>query len=217
MSKKLYVIVDNTWLTEEIFNPLYHFADFLVISFLTKYYSAGNEMGGAILAKRTDLTSPIMNIITEFRNNSGSHLSPFSTCDIILNNMSNIKSRINKASKLVFQWFNHYTKKPHPKLISVIHPYFEEHPSHDLMKKYFSVKLIPSVFLIVIKYKRKQMEKNLKKCKIFDYKTSFGYKHSRFDPYCFAIDDNTYVRISIGYDDNIDTVINGINELLDLC
>ena len=85
------------------------------------------------------------------------------------------------------------------------------------MKKYFNQNLLPSVFLITIKCKSKVVTKKLKKCTIFDYKTSFGYKHSRFDPFCFNIEELTYVRISIGYDDGIDIIINGINELLDQC
>ena len=39
MSKKLYVVVDNTWLTHIIFNPFDYDADIIVTS-LTKYYTA---------------------------------------------------------------------------------------------------------------------------------------------------------------------------------
>ena len=86
-----------------------------------------------------------------------------------------------------------------------------------MMKKYFNMEQIPSVFLITIMSGKSQMTKKLKKCTIFDFKTSFGHKRSRFDPFCFNIDELSYVRVSIGYEDRIDTIIAGINELLDQC
>jgi cystathionine beta-lyase/cystathionine gamma-synthase len=44
------VIVDNTWLTGVIFNPLKHHADVSLAS-LTKYYGAGTAIAGAIVFK----------------------------------------------------------------------------------------------------------------------------------------------------------------------
>ena len=214
ISNKFYAIVDNTWLTEIIFNPFIFEIDFVVIS-LTKYYSAGNAIAGAILTKSSELSNPIMSKIITHRKFSGSHISPY-TCDIIINKMSNIVSRINKTSKFVIKWFEYCNSNKHRNLNSIIHPYFENHSSHNLMKKYFKQEKIPSVFLITIKKStRSKIFKNIKKCIIFDCKTSFGADHSRFDPFCFNIDDLSYIRVSIGYNDDLNIIICGINELLD--
>ena len=49
LSKKLYVVVDNTWTTHVVFNPLKYGADF-VFSSMSKHYSGGNCIGGLLIS-----------------------------------------------------------------------------------------------------------------------------------------------------------------------
>jgi cystathionine beta-lyase/cystathionine gamma-synthase len=212
LSQQFYTIVDNTWLTEVIFNPFENHSDFVVLS-CTKYYSAGNAILGAVLAKSGLDTCSVFSAIQNYRRLSGCHASPLN-CDIVIKHISNIQSRINKSSQLTKEILQHLTTVGHPKLILTVHPYLDNHVSHNLLR-YFKNELIPSVFLIGISLGKNQTMKRLKKCHIFDFKTSFGAKHSRFDPYCFAVNNVTYVRISLGYKDSKDTIVNGINEFLD--
>ena len=50
LSSSLFVVVDNTWLTSEIFSPFDHDVD-AVVSSLTKYYSAGTAIAGFVIFK----------------------------------------------------------------------------------------------------------------------------------------------------------------------
>jgi len=207
LSGKLHVIVDNTWLTEFIFNPLLYDVDFVVLS-LTKYYAAGHAIGGAVLAKNH---KEIMDLIFLHRKMTGSHVSPH-TCDIILTHIDKLQSRINKLSKLIAYLFENWT---HPKVVSIIHPFFENHTSHKTMLTYFAPKKYPSVFLITIKKLSSQhLTKIIKKCAIFEYKTSFGASRSRIDPYIFCDNKCSYIRIALGFGDTPEQIVNGMNELL---
>lgn len=207
LSKTLTIITDNTWLTEIIYNPFTHNTDFVILS-LTKYYSAGNAIAGAILSNDTES----MKKISLFRRITGHHISP-DTCSIILKHMLNITHRIIKSSELTIATINHFDQ--HPKIKSIIHPSLSHHVSHHLIS-YFAY--MPSVFCIILQsdIKKSQLSKKLKKCEIFDLKTSFGYKTSRFDPYTFKIEGLPCIRISIGYKDSMEKIIGGITELLDM-
>ena len=45
-------MVDNTWLTSSVFNP-FDFDIDIVVTSLSKYYSAGSCIGGAIIYKKS--------------------------------------------------------------------------------------------------------------------------------------------------------------------
>ena len=210
LSNIMYTIVDNTWLTEVIFNPFDYYSDFVVIS-CTKYYSGGNAILGAILANKS--SDPIITNIQNYRRLSGCHVSPVN-CDIVLKHISNMVSRINKGSRLTKGILEHLINVGHPKLVKIIHPFMKDHISNNMLK-YFKNDLIPSVFLIGVELMPSKIIKKIKDCKIFDCKTSFGSKSSRFDCYCFRKDNITFVRVAIGYQDTMTTIIEGINELLD--
>lgn len=82
------VVIDNTWLTHIIQNPfkISSHVDW-IISSLTKYYSAGNAIGGVILAKNSNDYELAYKTTKIF----GLHVSPVN-CDIILNNMENMNA-----------------------------------------------------------------------------------------------------------------------------
>ena len=71
LCKTIYIIVDNTWLIHPVFNPLMVGVDFVVIS-LTKYYSGGTAICGAILGN--DLN--IMHHVEDYQRFNGIHVSP---------------------------------------------------------------------------------------------------------------------------------------------
>ena len=120
----LYVIVDNTWLTDVIFNLFKFDADFVILS-LTKYYSAGTAIGGAILSNHED---QIKSIIDWARINSN-HVSSYNC---------NLRERIIRSSSLTTKVIKFMTL--HPKIYNVIHSLIDNHVSNSLAKKYFEKK-----------------------------------------------------------------------------
>lgn len=211
MCPSLQVIVDNTWLTEIIFNPFSYGADFVVLS-LTKHYSAGNCIAGALLSNDEAVTSKILHQ----RKMMGCHVNPFS-CEIVLTNIHDLRSRIQRASELTVYTLKYFTENKHPNMTGMIHPYLENHKAHALFEKYFLEHLAPSVFLITIPkvlITKTKLYKALRKCIIFELKTSFGHERSRFDQYLFSLEETLCVRVSLGYNDQPENVISGIHELL---
>jgi len=111
--QQLIFVVDNTWLTSEIFNPFEHGADYVVNS-LTKYYSGGTAICGCILGHDT----PVMKRVFIWSNLNGIHVSPH-TCQIVLDNIQTLKERIEKSSNLTRESLN-LLKSLYPEIRSFI-------------------------------------------------------------------------------------------------
>lgn len=196
LGQKWINIIDNTWLTHLIQNPFEksNHVDYVVTS-LTKYYSGGNAIAGSIILKNEIEQEKIHKIIKVY----GLHTSPIN-CDIILNAVKNISSRINKASEKTIKILD----KLKLLKLEISHPYINS------TNKYFNNGLYPSVFTVkLIQVNKDDFVKIAKKSKIIEYKTSFGYKKSRIDTWPKQYSDgNLLIRISIGYDDNSDLIYN---------
>jgi len=138
MVKKLVIVVDNTWLSSVCFNPLTHGADYVVTS-LTKYYSGGNAIGGAIMTNRSvdDITNWIWSL-------NGIHISPVNA-QIIAKHIMSLKQRIANCSNLVTKVLD--AIKDHPAIAKLSHPNIESHPSH---KHLHYLKYLPGVFTITV-------------------------------------------------------------------
>ncbi|AYV78120.1 MAG: Cys/Met metabolism, pyridoxal phosphate-dependent enzyme [Edafosvirus sp.] len=205
MSKKLFVIVDNTWLSSVIYNPLDHGAD-VVISSLTKYYSGGTHIGGAVMTR----DDKIYNKIYEYIRFTGVHISPLQ-CKTISENIDTIDQRIKKSSKLTTEIAVRLSE--HENVLDVSHPSLINHPSSCLAKNLFNG-IYPSVLTFKIKQSEKKARELMNACGI-EYKTSFGSKLSRLDPWPVIVDDTFIVcRLAIGYDDNCDSIIKKLSVLL---
>lgn len=202
LSKSLYVVCDNTWLSNQIFNPM-KYCDVTVLS-LTKYYSAGHAIAGACIFKNKEDYDRTYEINKMF----GIHVSPHNL-QIINENMKNQNERITNSSKLTLQIIEKYEK-----IIEITHPYLENHDSHFLAEKYFKNGLYPSVFTFKLNMKMNAARKIFEKMKILEYKTSFGSKMSRIDTFPVNKKDYVQVRLSIGYDDNFERICQGIDEIL---
>ena len=201
LSKKLIVICDNSWLTNIIFNPFNYNIDIITIS-LTKYYSGGNAICGACIIKNND----IYNILDNYIKISGIHISPLQL-EIINNNIDCIYNRINITSDLTIKTINYINNLD--KDIIINHPY-----NNDLAKKYFNDNLYPSSFTIGFYILQDDLYNILDKLTIINIETSFGSKLSIIDKYVFMINDYSFIRLSIGYEDNYERIIKGIEELL---
>jgi len=65
-----------------------------------------------------------------------------------------------------------------------------------------------------VKASNNKVMKAMSSSKFIEYKTSFGTEKSRLDPWTKKQNDYIMCRISIGYNDNYDTILLGINEIL---
>jgi len=209
LCKKLVVIVDNTWLSSAIFNPFKHVSsvDFVVLS-LTKYYSAGSCIAGAILTLNGKLHEQVFNV----GKHSGVHVSPI-YCRMILDNLSSLKERICASSATTLQVIQSMVNC----LSNIKHPSLKNHPSYELAKLYFNnntkgEKLYPSIFTFSQALSRTESLHWAMKTGI-DVKTSFGSKHSRFCNFPKRIDDtHTQARLSIGYEDKAEDIVSSLSK-----
>ena len=200
-NKNLYVIIDNTWLTDFIFNPFSCGADYVVYS-LTKYYSGGTAICGALLGMRTEIMLKAM----EYVKKNGCHVSPHNA-ELVLKGIENMENRIKKSSELTM------------KLIKDLKDYDLKHPSLTNNSKYFK-NVFPSSFTITLKgISKNKTLKLMKNFKYIEIKTSFGSKHTRICPFITSKDVNTLIRISSGYDDdnNYENILSDLKELLNKC
>ena len=191
------IIIDNTWLSYLLCNPFnYLIVDFVVLS-LTKYYTGGSIIAGAIIPKYD------YNEILDLIKLEGIHISPI-ICKIILNDIKSIRIRLEKSSYNTIQILN---KICNIQNIYISHPY--------LINKTFDNELYPSVFTITIfNLSKIKLTEKIKENKI-NLKSSFGSSDTRIEPY-FKINDNNSLtlRISIGYLIDLNEDIYKINKLI---
>jgi cystathionine beta-lyase/cystathionine gamma-synthase len=204
ISKNLYVIIDNTWITSASFNPFIYDVD-VVINSLTKYYSAGTCIMGAIMTKNIKLHQKLV----EFSRVNGLHISPLH-CEHVLNNIDSLNDRLSKSSDITNKIVDLLVN--HKNVVDVYHCSVKNHPSYNLAKKYF--KLSPSVISFVIETDRASAITFMKSTGL-DYKTSFGHQDSRFDTYPRDIEGGTLCRLSIGYNDNFEQLSKILSNALD--
>jgi cystathionine beta-lyase/cystathionine gamma-synthase len=201
LSEKLYVIVDNTWLTSYIFNPLDHGADIVVTS-LTKYYGNGSCIAGAILTRDIELQDKLF----DYNRITGIHVSPLH-CSLILENINSLEQRIDKSSELTFNVVQYLTKRG----LVVTHPCLENHPSNKLALSLF--KKYPSVFTFTVKLSKNKTLKMMQESGI-NFKTSFGSPDTRFDPWPKQEKGGISCRLAIGHNDTFENVTKLLDSML---
>ena len=199
--KNTKIIIDNTWLTHKLENPFIvsdDYVDYVVIS-LTKHYSGGNAIAGAIISKNN------IKIINTYIKISGIYVAP-NICNIIINNMKLMNERIINTSKKTKKIIDILKTK---KNIIIKHPYIHYKCYNKILPTTFTIKIIKNKNIKNKNIKNKIIKK-IKKTDI-ELKTSFGSKKTRIDPWIYKYKKNLYIRISIGYQyENIKQLINSI-------
>ena len=121
------LIVDNTFLSPYLQNPLELGADIVVHSG-TKYLSGHNDtLSGFVVVKDKALAERVLYV----SKTTGANLAPFDSW-LLLRGIKTLGIRLDRqqanAAKLA-QWL-----KANPKVKKVYYPGFPEHPGHDIMK-----------------------------------------------------------------------------------
>jgi cystathionine beta-lyase/cystathionine gamma-synthase len=199
--RSLITVVDNTWLSSAIHNPLDYNTDYVVTS-LSKYYSAGTVIAGAIISK-FDNNADIMKWISM----NGLHV-----CDLgiqlIIDNIKTIDDRVQKSSTLTLKIIDYLLNVKNSKLknkIRINHPSF--------LKNNYITKF-PSVFTIFILGYKNAVIKAVQNSKI-EFKTSFGSSNSKIDTWSTKLEDYIRIRLSVGYSDTLDNLISKLDSILD--
>lgn len=191
------VIVDNTWLTHVVCNPLAicSAVDFVVLS-LTKYYSGGTRIGGAIITNDPNHGDNIINHMYY----TGIHISP-ETCNRIHESMIHMESRMINASNSTKEVIDRLKLNGKIRLMS---PYLV----------YPQMQIIPSVFTVTMpNVNKKTFVKTIAQYDI-DFITSFGAEKSRICPYFKNKNGNIIFRVSIGFNDEWDRVYNILTDII---
>lgn len=187
-----YVVVDNTWLTPFLSNPFDYDGVSCVIESTAKYWSSGHIPAGfATFRSNDNITLGVQQMISAL----GIHVSRL-YCNFLQENISNISERIQIASDRMAQLI----------------PRLKEHP--QILKLEYPDSVNPPVILITIKCSstpsREQVKQWVETNK-FVFITSYGHKFDSIDSYPFITNDYIRIRLSLGYEGNVDYISNMMN------
>ena len=192
LSRNLYVIIDNTWMTHCAFNPFEHNVD-CVVSSMSKHYSAGKCIAGFVIFRNKKLA----NQLKELNKMEGIHISlPY--CNIMDETIPEMPVRTKMAFDKTIEMAKYLEGKK--EVVGVNYPFLESHPSYALACQYFVQG--PSMLTFTIKKDKVSTMTWMKQFKI-PFKTSFGSSEAKLDPWPYEKDGVTYCRLAIGYDTNI--------------
>lgn len=122
------LIVDNTFLSPYLQNPLKLGAD-IVIHSGTKYLGGHNDtLSGFIVTNREDIREKLRFLIKTI----GAGLAPFDSW-LILRGIKTLSVRMDRAEENAIKIANWL--KDHKHITKVIYPGLPEHPGHEIMKK----------------------------------------------------------------------------------
>ena len=122
------LIVDNTFLSPYLQNPLKLGAD-IVIHSGTKYLGGRNDtLSGFIVTNREDIREKLRFLIKT----TGAGLAPFDSW-LILRGIKTLSVRMDRAEENAIKITNWLKDRKH--ITKVIYPGLPEHPGHEIMKK----------------------------------------------------------------------------------
>jgi cystathionine beta-lyase/cystathionine gamma-synthase len=200
------IIVDNTWLSGYIFNPLYCGAD-IVTESMTKYYAANSEIAGCCAFNN----NYYYKLLDDYVRFTGIHIS-LNVIRTINNKINDTITRLHKISECTIKTINYFLKNN----IICIHPCLNNHPSYNNYYKYFNSNYYVGTFLIGFNNSQTEIKEMMKKIKTFEIKSSFCYHKTIINKSIYKIktSDLNFIRISMGYNDDFDRIQFGINELI---
>jgi len=204
--KQAYLVVDSTFATPVLQNPLQLGAD-VVMHSCTKYLGGHSDLlGGVLITKNMGMCQ----VLLSQRTNLGSNLGNLETW-LLLRSLRTLKIRVQKQSRSAIKIARFLSE--HPKVTKVWHPSITSHPSYELCKK--QMRAPPSCFSFELGT-RAEAETFPSKLNIIVGATSLGGVESLID-YRHKYDSTvsqTLLRISIGLESAKD-LINDLKQALD--
>jgi cystathionine gamma-synthase len=161
-----WVVVDNTFATPILLNPLKKGA-LIVLHSLTKYIAGHNDVvGGAIVS-----ISPMVKLLWDWRRMLGSIMQPFEAY-LTLRGVKTLNVRVERASttaKTIAEFL-----EDHPRVEEVYYPGLNSNPYKRVADKVFERKLYGSMISFKVKGGRDEAVKVLKTVKLIKPSPSLG-------------------------------------------
>ncbi len=213
--KKIWVVVDNTFMSPYFQRPLERGAD-LVVHSTTKYLNGHSDsVGGAIMLSDDALYQKL-----KFNQNAtGAILSPFDSF-LVLRGIKTLAVRMERHQQNAMRIAEYLHR--HPKVSSVNYPGLSIHPQHDLAKRQMTG--FGGMLSLNIKGKLKQAKAFLENLRLFALAESLGGVESLIEHPALMTHislpkeerekigiTDTFIRISIGIE-NVDDLIADLEE-----
>lgn len=179
-------VVDNTWASSVLCNPFKYGADIVVTS-LTKYYSGGTTISGAILGSTANL-----NTINNWHCVMGNHVSP-AAAQAVLDGLDTIDKRVTAASAAT---------------AAILCDLDELEISHPMCRgplKYLTGP--PPVFTVSIAGLEASVLFKMATDAGIEIKTSFGGPRCRIDNWTKKDGSKLVFRVAIGYEETATAAI----------
>lgn len=161
-----WVIVDNTFTTPILLNPLKHGA-LMVVHSLTKYIAGHNDIvGGAIISM-----TPFIKMLWDWRRMLGGIMQPFEAY-LTLRGVKTLKVRVERSSKTALAIAEYL--EDHPKIEKVHYPGLPSNPYKTIADKIFEEKLYGGIVAFELKKGKTEALKVLRRTKIIKPSPSLG-------------------------------------------
>ncbi len=125
------VVVDNVFGTPVFSRPLDHGADVVVYSATKHIDGQGRALGGAILGPADFVGGPVKNLMRH----TGPALSPFNAW-VMLKGLETMSLRVRRQHESALEVARFLAG--HPRVTTVLHPWLDSHPQHDLARRQMS-------------------------------------------------------------------------------
>jgi cystathionine gamma-synthase len=205
------LVVDNTFATPVVYNPLEDGA-WLVIHSTTKYMGGHNDaVGGALVTDdAVDLTD-----LWEFRRRLGSIMSPFEAF-LALRGVSTLTVRFREQCRTALALAEYLST--HPKVESVHYPGLSDSPYHETAKRLFRESLYGGVLSFKVKGGQREALNVLKAVKVVKPSPSLGGVESLLNyPITSAAKTvSPAIRKELGIGDNLLRFAVGLEDVEDL-
>ncbi len=209
--KEVKVIVDNTFATPIVYNPLVDGA-YLVIHSLTKYISGHNDVIAGAVIGRNDI---IKQSLWDWRRRLGSILDPHAAY-LVLRGIKTLHIRFERQSKSALEIAKYLND--HSKVVEVYYPGLPSDPSHRIASKLFKEKLYGGVVSFKIKGGKHKVFKFMKSLKVIKCSPSLGGTESliTYPIISAAKTMKPSVREELGITENLLRLSVGLEDIEDL-
>ena len=205
------LIVDNTFSTPILLNPLKRGA-WISLHSLTKYLAGHNDViGGAIIVEDRETLQELWN----WRRKLGSILSPFDAF-LIIRGISTLEVRFEKQCRSALEIAEHL--RDHPKVEEVYYPGLADSPYKRVADKLFRKRLYGAVLSFRVRGGQREALKLLRSVKIIKPAPSLGGVESllTYPIWSAAKNMNPDQRKELGITENLLRLSVGLEDVEDL-